>query len=64
MVGVLCMLQMPFFLILNYKYCHEVTSDIFPHSPTNKCHNGVIHGNFSMNIAANPVENRLSCLIK
>ena len=52
MVGVFCMLQKPFSLILNYKYCHNVRQ-IFLH--TLKRHN-VIRGNFSMDVAPYLVE--------
>ena len=43
------MLQKPFFLILNYKHCHNHNvRQIFPHNLKRKY---VIRGNFSMDFA-------------
>ena len=53
------MVQMPFFPILNYKYCLDITPGRFYYPPTNG-HNDVIHDGFSMDVAANPVKIYLS----
>ena len=55
MIAIFCMVQMPFFPILSYKYCHDITSDRFSHPSTNG-HNDVIHDGFSMDVAAKPVK--------
>lgn len=52
-----------FFLILNYKYCHNVTSDRFSPTPTNS-HNDVIHGNFNTDLATKSAETRSNGLMK
>ena len=55
MVAMFCMVQIPFFPILSYKYCHDITSDRFSHPLTNG-QNDVIHDGFSMDDAAKPVK--------
>ena len=55
MVVMFYMVQIPFFPIVSYKYCHDITSDRFSHPPTNG-HNDVIHDGFSMDVAAKPVK--------
>ena len=59
MVGMFCMVQMPFFPIFSYKYCHDTTSDRF-YQPTPSSYNDVVHGGFSIDVAAKPVKIYLS----
>ena len=53
------MVQMPFFPIFSYKYCHDTTSDRFYQPPTSS-YNDVIHDGFSIDVAAKPVKIYLS----
>ena len=53
------MVQMPFFPIFSYKYCHDTTSDRF-YQPTPSSYNDVVHGGFSIDVAAKPVKIYLS----
>ena len=59
MVGMFCMVQMPFFPIFSYKYCHDTTSDRFYQPPTSS-YNDVIHDGFSIDVAEKPVKIYLS----
>ena len=53
MVGMVYMVQMPFFPIFSYKYCHGTTSDRF-YQPPASSYNDVIHDGFSIDVAAKP----------